>query len=194
MIFGSFFLLLSSLLPSSLHLFLCPFPPRHLGIAIGYHISHISLMPIKKSFGAYCCCWCFCCCRLLDSLLLGSLVLLVAAIVFVVGSFCCCLLAFLLQSWLQASSLLLLSFVVVDCWAVLCCLLLEALSSLSSVFLMPCFVFVLHLCLLVARVLESFFLLVAGVVSFVGRLRFLSCLGMSISRSKYGKTRQPLIR
>ena len=151
MIFGSFcsfFLLLSSLLPSSLHLFLCPFPPRHLGIAIGYHIS---LMPIKKSFGAHCCCCCCCCCRLLDSLLLGSLVslvLLVAAIVFVVGSFCCCLLAFLLQSWLQASSLLLLSFVVVDCWAVLCCLLLEALSS---VFLVPCFVFVLHVCLLVAR-------------------------------------------
>ena len=113
--------------------------------------------------------------------------LLVAAIVFVVGllglSVAVCWL-FLLQSWLQASSLLLLSllsFVVVDCWAVLCCLLLEALSSLSSVFLMPCFVFVLHLCLLVARVLESFFLLVAGVVSFVGRLRFLSCLGMSIS-------------
>ena len=77
--------------------------------------------------------------------------LLVAAIVFVVGllglSVAVCWL-FLLQSWLQASSLLLLSFVVVDCWAVLCCLLLEALSS---VFLVPCFVFVLHVCLLVAR-------------------------------------------
>ena len=78
--------------------------------------------------------------------------LLVAAIVFVVGllglSVAVCWL-FLLRNWLQASSLLLLSFVVVDCWAVLCCLLLEALSS---VFLVPCFVFVLHLCLLVARV------------------------------------------